>query len=273
MSDIICPHCFHHCRLKDGQTGFCRARRNEHGANICANYGQLTSLAMDPIEKKPLIRFYPGSYILSAGSWGCNLACPFCQNHTISMHSGQDTRTVTVMPDELVRIALDHPESIGIAFTYNEPLIGWEYVLDCAVLLRAHGLKTVLVTNGCIARSVMEKLIPYVDAMNIDLKGDRTFYKELNGDYDAVRDTIAYVYDKCHLEVTSLIIPGKNDSEAWIRSEAEWLASLDPDIVLHLSRYFPRYRYTIPATEKDTVRRLRDIAAQYLHTVVTGNMF
>ena len=273
MSDMICEYCPHHCRIPEGKTGVCRARKNEGGKNVCDNYGKLTSLAMDPIEKKPLARFYPGSRILSVGSYGCNLACPFCQNYSISMASKGDLRTYEVYPEELADIAVGHPESIGVAFTYNEPLIGWEYIRDTAQLLKPLGKKIVLVTNGCISLPVIEQLMPYIDAMNIDLKGDAEFYRELFGDCDTVKQTIAYVYDKCHLEVTSLIIPGKNDSDAWMRKEAQWLASLDPSIVLHLSRYFPRYRYTLPATEKQTLYRLQEIASEYLDTVLLGNVW
>lgn len=180
MSEIICEICPHHCHLEEGKTGLCKVRANESGKNVCRNYGKLTSLAIDPVEKKPLAGFYPGSYILSAGSFGCNLLCPFCQNHEISRHD--DVRTVEFMPEDLLDIAKDHPESIGIAFTYNEPLISYEYVLETAKLFRKNNLKTVLVTNGCVNMPVIEKLIPYIDAMNIDLKGDEVFYKELGGD-------------------------------------------------------------------------------------------
>lgn len=271
MSEIICEICPHHCHIEEGKTGLCKARANESGNNVCRNYGKLTSLAIDPIEKKPLAGFYPGSYILSAGSFGCNLLCPFCQNHEISRHD--DVRTVEFMPEDLLDIAKDHPESIGIAFTYNEPLISYEYVLETAKLFRKNNLRTVLVTNGCVNMPVIEKLIPYIDAMNIDLKGDEVFYQELGGDYETVKKTIAFCADRTHVEITTLVVPTKNDSEEFIAKEAEWLASLDETIILHLSRYFPRYRYTIPPTEKETLCRLRDTASQYLKNVRLGNVW
>lgn len=271
MSEIICDICPHHCHLKEGQTGFCKARINKNGINTCRNYGRLTSLAMDPIEKKPLYGFYPGSKILSVGSYGCDLACPFCQNHEISMRD--DLRTYYFPPEELVSLCLEHPESIGIAFTYNEPLISYEYIIDTAKLLKQHDLKTVLVTNGCVNLPILEKTIPWVDAMNIDLKGDREFYKELAGDYDTVKNCIAYCADKAHVEVTMLIVPGKNDSDEFMRNEASWLASLDPDIILHITRYFPRYRYSIHPTEISTLKRLKNIAGEYLNNVHLGNVW
>jgi pyruvate formate lyase activating enzyme len=273
MSEIICPVCFHACHLKEGQTGLCRARRNKHGKSVCANYGRLTSLAMDPIEKKPFARFYPGSYILSAGSYGCNLACPFCQNSTISMTDEHTAYWREYSPEELCEAALQEPENLGLAFTYNEPLISFEYIMDCARILKPKGKKIVIVSNGTVSRSVLESLMPYVDAMNIDLKGSEEFYRnELGGSYAMSRDTITYVYDKCHLEVTTLLIPGKNDNEEFIEEEAAWLASLDDSIVLHLSRYFPRYHYDLPPTDIEIMKHLKEVAQKHLKYVYLGNV-
>ena len=272
MSELHCDICFHHCILKEGMTGRCRARINRNGQNGCANYGRITSLALDPVEKKPLARFYPGSMILSVGSYGCNLSCPFCQNWQISAADERTAGYEEVSAQQLADLILRTKDSIGIAFTYNEPLIEWEYVLDTANLVKPAGKKVVLVSNGCAKQHVLEKLAPYVDAMNIDLKGDREFYRELGGSYDAVKQTIAYMHDKCHVEITSLIIPGKNDSDEWVKNEAEWIASLDPGIPLHLTRYFPRWKYTEPATPRGTLYRLQKIAEQYLRYVYVGNV-
>lgn len=273
MSELVCDVCPHHCRLKEGRTGRCRARKNEGGKNVSLNYGKLTSLAVDPIEKKPLAGFFPGSYILSAGSFGCNLSCPFCQNHEISMHGESELRHYDLTPAELVSIALGRPESIGVAFTYNEPLISWEFIRDTAVLLKKNRLKTVLVTNGCVTRKILDEVLPYTDAMNIDLKGDEAFYRELGGDHDTVRETIAEAVRHCHVEVTTLIVPGKNDSEEFIREEAKWLAAQDPGMILHLSRYFPRYKYKIPPTDIGRMKQLREIAREYLPDVRLGNVW
>ncbi len=272
MSEIICDVCPHHCHLKEGKTGMCRARKNEAGVNVCANYGRVTSLAMDPVEKKPLYRFYPGSWVLSVGSYGCNLSCQFCQNASISMTDEKTADYVEVPPEKLAELIMRDPDNLGIAFTYNEPMISYEYIIDTAKLIRDKGRKVILVTNGCAAQKTLEKLIPYTDAMNIDLKGDRKFYKELGGDFDTVRKTIAYCYDKCHVEVTTLAIPGKNDSDAFIEEEASWLAELDSSIPLHISRYFPRYRYEIPATPVSTVLRMCETARKYLKYVYPGNI-
>ena len=273
MSEIICDVCPHHCHLKEGQRGRCRARKNEDGKNVSLNYGKLTSLALDPVEKKPLAGFYPGSWILSAGSFGCNLACPFCQNHEISMHGEGELRCYEVTPEQLAETALDHPESIGVAFTYNEPLISYEFVRDTAKLLKKNRLKTVLVTNGCVTKKVLDEVLPYTDAMNIDLKGDREFYKELSGDYDTVKETIREAVKHCHVEVTILIVPGKNDSDAFIREEAQWLAQQDPHMILHMSRYFPRYKYKIPPTDVSRMKELQKIALEYLPDVRLGNVW
>ena len=272
MNEVICEICFRHCHIQEGHTGFCRARKNEGGRNVPDNYGRLTGLALDPIEKKPLARFYPGSWILSCGSYGCNLACPFCQNHEISMADETNAGYRYYSPDQLARLILNTEDNLGIAFTYNEPMICPEYILDVAALIRPHGKKVVLVTNGCVTRKTAELLAPAVDAANIDLKGDRAFYEELSGSYDAARETIAFLQEHCHVEITSLIIPGKNDSEEWVRKESEWIASLDPEIPLHLTRYFPRYRYTIRATDPETILRLVKIAKQSLSHVYAGNM-
>lgn len=267
----ICPHC---CDLKEGQTGLCRARSNIGGSISCINYGKLTSLALDPIEKKPLARFYPGSMILSAGSYGCNLNCRFCQNFRISMaENGEDT--VYVPPEVLVRRAeeLRAEGNIGLAFTYNEPIVGYEYVKDCAIIAKQRGLKTVLVTNGMICAGPLRELLPYIDAMNIDLKAfSERFYKMLNGDLQTVKQTIEISAENCHVEVTTLIIPGENDSDDEMEEESKWLASVNTDMPLHISRFFPRYKMLEKeATPIETIYRLRDKASKYLKYVYTGN--
>ena len=272
---VVCSLCPHHCRLADGETGFCRARANESGAIRCKNYGRLTSVALDPIEKKPLYHFHPGSFILSVGSFGCNLRCPFCQNYAISMADGQ-SETQDVTPAELASLAHDlsrRPHgNIGVAFTYNEPLLSYEFIMDAAPLLHEAGLFVVLVTNGMIAPAPLEKLLPHVDAMNIDLKGwQPDFYRRLGGDLAAVKHTIARAVKSCHVEVTTLIIPGQNDSAGDMEEEARWLASLRPDLPLHISRYFPRWHENTPATPIETIERLAAIARKHLRFVHKGN--
>lgn len=272
MSEMVCDICFHHCVLAEGKTGFCRARTVVNGKNGCANYGRITSMAMDPIEKKPFRRFYPGSMILTVGSYGCNLSCPFCQNSMISMVNEDQVEWRYFSPEELCRIALRQEDNLGIAFSYNEPLISYEYIIDCARLLRKQDKKTAVVTNGTVSVDVLKKVIPFVDAMNIDYKGNMEYYQELNGSEEMTRKAIEYACDKCHLEVTTLLIPGKNDNSSFIEKEAQWLAQLDSDIVLHLSRYFPRYKYHLPPTDINVMRQAAQTAKKYLKYVYLGNI-
>ena len=270
-----CELCFHHCEPDEGQTGLCRARGCRSGEIVPLNYGKLTSLALDPIEKKPLRRFHPGSLILSAGSFGCNLRCPFCQNHEISMAGDGEIQTVELFPEQLAAKAAELVPrgNIGVAYTYNEPLVGYEYVRDCAALVHARGLVNVLVTNGTIEETPWRVLLPLIDAVNIDLKGfTDVWYKKLGGDLDTVKRSIALAAERCHVEVTTLLIPGENDGAEEVRELARWLAGVDPDIPLHLSRFFPRYRMTDrPPTSVERVYLLANEARAYLTHVYTGN--
>ncbi|MFC2286346.1 MAG: radical SAM protein, partial [Selenomonas sp.] len=214
-------------------------------------------------------------FILSVGSFGCNLRCPFCQNYTISMADGK-SETQDVTPAELAALAHDlsrRPHgNIGVAFTYNEPILSYEFIMDTAPLLHEAGLFVVLVTNGMIAPAPLEALLPHVDAMNIDLKGwQPDFYRRLGGDLAAVKHTIARAVKSCHVEVTTLVIPGQNDSAGDMEEESHWLASLSPDLPLHISRYFPRWHENTPATPIETIERLAAIAGKHLRFVHKGN--
>jgi pyruvate formate lyase activating enzyme len=271
---LICPLCPRHCDLQPGQIGFCHARRNDGNAIVCINYGQITSLALDPIEKKPLARFHPGRKILSVGSFGCNLRCPFCQNSDISM-ADELCQTTYVSPEALVQeaMALKPQGNIGIAYTYNEPLVGYEYVLDCATLAHHAGLINVLVTNGMICEEPLAALLPLIDALNIDLKGfSQEVYTFVDGDLETVKQNIRMAAERCHVEVTTLIVPGLNDAPEAMEAEAVWLASISPEIPLHISRFFPHYKLLDrPPTPVETVYQLRDIAAKHLRYVYAGN--
>lgn len=272
----VCEICPHHCSIDEGKLGFCRARTNEGGKIVCENYGKLTSIALDPIEKKPLKRFYSGSFILSVGSYGCNLRCPFCQNCEISMADGKSAFTEKIMPEELVSMAenLINRGNIGIAYTYNEPLVSYEYVFDCSRLAREKGLKNVVVTNGYICEEPLRRLLPYVDAMNIDLKAfSDEFYRKIRGDLETVKTTILVAAGQCHVEVTTLIIPGENDEEEEMRRLSSWLASINPEIPLHITRFFPRWlmRDREP-TPVEKIFRLADIARKKLRFVYEGNI-
>lgn len=273
--EAICQTCMHHCRLKIGQQGLCRARRNIDGKIVCGNYGQITSLALDPIEKKPLKMFYPGSLILSVGSYGCNLRCPFCQNHEISMAEESGSETAFVSPQALADKALKYKKAgnLGVAFTYNEPLIGWEFVRDTAKLVKSLGMKNVLVTNGTASLSVLEELLPFMDAMNIDLKGFRQeYYQKLGGDLETVKAFIIRSAADCHVELTTLIVPGENDKSLDMEEEAKWIAFVDENIPLHITRFFPQYHMTDrQATEVKQVYQLAETARKYLKNVFVGN--
>ena len=272
----ICPICPHHCKLSEGKVGKCRARINDNDEIIDLNYGRITSAALDPIEKKPLYRFYPRNWILSVGSFGCNLSCPFCQNYEISM-ADSTFQTQNIAPERLVELAVDLSKkprgNIGVAFTYNEPFISYEFVRDTAELLHEVGLKTVLVTNGTVAKQPLLAILPLIDAMNIDLKSfNANFYKWIGGDFETIKQTIKLSAEQCHVEVTTLIIPGKNDSAVEMEAEAKWLSSISPDLPLHISRFFPRYKLMDrPPTDVDTVYNLVSIAKKYLNYVYPGN--
>lgn len=285
----VCRVCMHQCNLNPGQTGICKARKNEEGKIVCVSYGQITSMALDPIEKKPLRLFRPGSLILSVGSFGCNLSCPFCQNYEISMASMQQSEgnvilkgradTVYVSCRELADKALEYRASgnIGVAFTYNEPLVGWEYVRDTARLVRDAGMVNVMVTNGTASCEVLDELLPYIDAMNIDLKAFcRETYRELGGDLDTVKRFIVRAAEECHVELTTLIVPGMNDDVGEMEEEAGWIASVEDKagkkIPLHVTRFYPRYHMTDrQATDVRQVYRLAETAGRYLEHVFVGN--
>lgn len=269
----ICPHA---CTPDQGKLGLCRARGNVDGTIKDINYGQITSIALDPIEKKPLARFCPGTYILSVGSYGCNFRCGWCQNNGISMGGPDDSQTEYCSPERLADIALSLvPQgNIGVAYTYNEPLVGYEYVRDASKLIHEAGLKNVIVTNGYINEGPLLDLLPSVDAMNIDLKSfSESFYREIGGNLETVKKSIALSSVECHVEVTTLIVPGRNDSEEEMEALSSWLASVNPDIPLHITRFFPRYRMSDASpTEVNSVLQLTDIARRHLKYVYAGNI-
>lgn len=275
MDAVKCDVCPNHCNLTPGQIGKCHVRRNSDNKIVCDNYGQLTSMALDPIEKKPLYHFYPGHSILSVGSYGCNLRCSFCQNYEISMSEAGNVQTMFVTPEELAQKAeqLQSHNNIGVAFTYNEPLIGYEYVRDTARIVQSMGMKNVVVTNGTAKPWVLEELLPYVDAMNIDLKGfSEEFYQMIGGDFETVKEFIRIASARCHIELTTLIIPNENDSLEQMQEEAAWIASVDPEIVLHISRFFPRYHMQDrEATSVARMQELAEVAKEKLNYVYLGN--
>jgi len=271
----ICNYCHHHCLLQEGKTGFCRVRTLQEGKNFCGNYGFITSLALDPIEKKPLNRFYPGTWILSMGSYGCNLRCPFCQNFSISQNGRDAFPPVIATPEQLAAKAaeLKSRNNIGIAFTYNEPLLSWEFIRDTGRLVHENGQKNVVVTNGNFSVEIAENLAGIVDAYNIDLKGfTPEWYRKLGGDLEMAKAFITEAVKNAHVELTTLIVPGENDTPEEMEAIARWIASLSPDIPLHVSKFFPRWNMVDRnETPVGRVYRLTEVARKYLQFVYTGN--
>ena len=267
-----CELCPHRCRIAPGKRGICKVRENLDGVLYARTYGRISSLALDPIEKKPLYHFFPGREILSIGSYGCNFFCLFCQNWQISQN---EVETWESTPEELVTSALEH-NSLGIAYTYNEPLVNYEFVLATAKLAREKGLKNVLVSNGYVNSQPLEELLEYFDAVNFDIKaGSNDFYSALCG--GNIKPVLASARTAAaagvHLELTTLLIPGENDDPAELAWLAEWIAeNCGKSTVVHLSAYFPRYKFdTDPTSEEDLIGAW-EIFTRYLDYVYCGNM-
>ncbi len=278
-----CEVCFRHCDLEPGQLGYCRARRNVSGEIKPENYGVITSIALDPIEKKPLNRFFTGSCILSLGSYGCNLRCPFCQNYEISqIGDGDEVREFSrVSPERILEIALAERKNgnIGVAYTYNEPLTSYEFVRDTAKLIHENGMKNVLVSNGTAELKILREILPYIDAMNIDLKSfsEKTYRELLKGDLQQTKDFIEEASAECHMEITTLIVPGMNDSDQEMRDITSWIAGLNNGegrkIPYHISRFFPRFNMTDRrATDVGRIFELAAVAREKLEYVYEGNV-
>ena len=279
-----CEVCFRHCKIEEGMVGFCGARICRDDKIIAANYGKITSAALDPIEKKPLKMYNPGKNILSVGSYGCNLRCPFCQNSDISWSEkafAYAQKAETCTPEEIVQLALElqSRNNIGIAFTYNEPLVGYEFVRDTAKLSKEAGLKNVLVTNGTASVQVLDEIMEFIDAMNIDLKAfSDGFYRHLlKGDFAMVKAFIEKATESCHVELTTLIIPDENDSEEEMAALSSWVATLEEKnnkkIPLHITRFFPRFHMQDKEpTKVEKILRLVEIAKQNLEYVFPGNI-
>lgn len=271
----VCNVCFRHCDIAEGKTGACNARSCRDGKIVPENYGRYTSLALDPIEKKPLARFYPGSYILSYGSFGCNLFCPFCQNCDISRSDGSEFEEV-ITPLKLATLAEKYKVkgNIGVAFTYNEPLVCYEFIRNTAKLVRDKGMKNVLVTNGTAEPEIEEEIIPYIDAMNIDIKSfsEKTYKEVLGGDLNSTKAFIGRAVKECHVELTMLIVPDMNDTEEEMREVTSWIAGMSDRIPFHISRFFPRYKMKDKnPTYVGKIYKLADIAREKLKYVYTGN--
>lgn len=269
---IHCLLCPQSCVIDQDKTGFCRVRKNIQGKLYTLIYGQATSVALDPIEKKPLYHYHPGEFILSVGTKGCNFACPFCQNWSISQDDSAETAIIT--PQELIEKAKEL-DSFGIAYTYNEPFIWYEFVLEAAEMAKSVGLENVLVTNGYVNLKPLEEILPFISAMNIDLKSiDEEFYHKIcKGHLNPVLGVIKRSHESCHIELTNLVIPTLNDSEDSLKRLVDWVYdNLGADVPLHFSRYFPSYQMDFPPTPIDTLKKAHDIAKKKLKFVYLGNV-
>jgi len=271
VGKVRCFLCPHRCTIANKRAGRCQVRVNTDGILYSRVYGKVSSYAMDPIEKKPLYHFYPGSGIFSIGSWGCNFKCTFCQNWQISQQEAEGEKFT---PEDVVMTALDK-KSIGVAYTYNEPFIWYEFVIETAKAAREKGLKNVLVTNGFVSEEPLKEILPYIDAMNIDLKaGSESFYREVcDGQMEPVMKTIKTVYEAgCHLELTTLLIPTLNDQMDEIADLVGWISALSPEIPVHFSRYSPNFKMNIDPTPVESLLAAAEVAAKRLHYVYLGNV-
>jgi len=269
---LLCPR---GCSFKTDSSalGYCRVRGLKDGEPYLPGYGECVSLVVDPIEKKPLYHFLPGSSILSTGPAGCNLRCDFCQNWSISQNSNVPTRYVS--PDDLAEMSMEG-NSRGIAYTYTEPTIWYEYIADSAPLVREKGGAAVMVSNGEINPDPLLQLTEVTDAWNVDLKSwsDDFYRRHCGGNRDTVLQTIKTLAGSaCHLEITFLIIPGENDDPAEWREMARWISGeCGSDTVLHISRYFPRYKLRQQPTRIETLQNAREVFSGELHHVYIGNV-
>lgn len=265
---LLCPK---YCSINNGRTGLCRVRKNIEGTLYAMSYGKISGFHLDPIEKKPLSNYKSGTMVFSIGSYGCNFTCKFCQNYEIAHGNPQ---TIDMSIGEVIKRAKEDPRSIGIAYTYNEPLINYEFILECSKEAKKENLDNILVTNGYINEEPLAELLPYIDAMNIDLKAfNNKFYKEIcGGSMEAVKKSIVQSAKMTHVEITCLVIDDLNSNQDEILDMVQWIASIDKDMPLHLSRYFPRYKMKRPPTKVDTLFNLYKIAKKILNNVYLGNI-
>lgn len=265
---LLCPF---HCVIGEGKTGICRVKKNVNGKLRATAYGNTTSFNYDPVEKKPLYHFHPGASILSIGPNACNLRCGFCQNYQVSQ---MDVPTRYYSPEEIANAAL-RDNCCGVAYTYSEPLMWYEYIIDCAKAVREKGLKNVLVTNAHLDAEPYEEILPLIDALNIDIKSmDEAFYKKIcKGKLPPVLRNVENTVGKAHIEITNLVIPGLNDADEDFEKLTSFISGLDPLIPLHFSRYHPAYKMDIEATSVDTLLRAANIARKSLRYVYIGNAY
>jgi len=278
-SDVQCDLCPHNCIIKNGKKGFCGVRQNIDGKLFALNYFLASSSNLDPIEKKPLYHFLPGSSIYSLGTYGCNFSCKFCQNYSISKEfPASRLGAPNFTKEEIIEILKRgaHEKSFaGLAYTYNEPTIWAETILELAPEVKKLGLKNVFVTNGFISPKPLETFLEFGDAFNIDLKSfNGNFYKNIcGGSLKPVLETIKTVSEKAHLELTTLVIPGLNDSKEDFENLREWIVdNAGENVPVHLSKYYPTYKLNLPGTPIGTLNKARDILRKKINYVYIGNV-
>lgn len=266
---VSCELCPHNCKIAVNKTGICKVRKNIDGKLYSLNYSKISSFGIDPIEKKPLYHFYPGTEVLSLGSWGCNMACSFCQNWQISQKKPQ---LKTIKPEKIIETALEKEIDL-IAYTYSEPIVFYEFMLETAKLAQEAGLKNIIISNGFINQKPLKRLIPFLDAANIDLKAfNNDFYEQhCKGGLEAVKKTIKMLAEEIHLEVTNLIVTDLNDDLVELEELFRWLAGIKTGIPLHLSRYHPAYKLDNPPTDLKLMKKAYKKAKKYLDHVYLGN--
>lgn len=273
---VKCDLCPHACIINDGTTGNCKVRTNKGGILYADNYGKISGYHLDPLEKKPLYHYFPGKYVLSVGSYGCNMHCKFCQNYEISQCGAKSEHSLELSPDSLVNEALRRQNNIGIAYTYNEPLVFYEFMRDSALLAIQLGLKNVMVSNGYFNQAPLEKMLAFIDAFSIDLKAfTEDFYRKYTSSgLEEVKQSLIKIRQAGkHLEITNLVIPGLNDEADVFREMIKWISDeLGKETVLHISRYFPRYKLSVPPTEAHKLEEFYHLASDYLNYVYIGNV-
>ncbi|HON18611.1 MAG TPA: AmmeMemoRadiSam system radical SAM enzyme [Salinivirgaceae bacterium] len=274
---VQCHLCPHQCIINEGNSGFCRVRDNINGTLYAVSYGRISGLNSDPVEKKPLFHFHPGQQILSVGGYGCNFRCPFCQNHSISQMAVNDfPEQISYSPQQIIDLYYLEKNSCGIAFTYNEPIVNFEFVYDTAQLAFEQKIPFVLVTNGFINPAPFAQLLPFVSAMNIDLKAfaDDFYRKYTGGRVAPILETIKTAYqNKIHIELTLLVIPTLNDKLGEFKLMVEWISNnLGVDVPLHLTRYFPRFKLALQPTPMETLTEMYSLAKDKLNHVYLGNV-
>ncbi|MDR1379540.1 MAG: radical SAM protein [Synergistaceae bacterium] len=271
-----CGLCFRRCLISAGKMGYCGARRWDEGIFSFSSpwLGCFSSCAIDPIEKKPLYHWRPGSFIFSLGSLGCNMRCPFCQNHGIAqLARAKSVPLVSIAPGELVN-SIKKEGLTAVAFTYNEPTLQAEYILEAAPLLKSEDIAIALVTNGMFSTEALDDLTPWIDATNVDVKTfNPVVYSALGGSLDTVKANIARLTQKgVHVELTNLVVPGISDSREDFIRMTDWIVGLSRELPLHISRYFPAHRYTAPPTDVGLMKTFESIAKSKLKHVHLSNV-